>query len=142
MDTLLKERHPQQPSLFELAEDGRSLNFHFARCGACAKLSFPANAPGCMHCGASLEGAERITRPGGGKLLEFVTLHVPLLPGMQAPSIAGDIQIADGIVEEGVIGVDDEARLSHGMNLRAIAVALPSSELYTCRFVPAAEPAA
>ena len=84
---------PLQPTLYELAEDGHSLNFFFAQCGACGGLSFPANAPGCMHCGSPLSEAQRVTRPGGGELLEFVTLHVPLLPGMAAPSIAGDIRI-------------------------------------------------
>lgn len=136
MDTPLNERTAQHPSLYQLAADGRSLDFYFARCGSCARLSFPANAPGCMHCGASLDDAERITQAGGGTLLEFVTLHVALRPGMTAPSIAGDIRIAEGIVEEGVLNVADESQLAHGMALRAVAAPLPTGEQYICRFVP------
>jgi uncharacterized OB-fold protein len=130
---------PLQPTLYELADDGRSLNFFFAQCGACGGLSFPANAPGCMHCGDPLSAAQRVTRPGGGELLEFVTLHVPLLPGMAAPSIAGDIRIAPGIVEEGVVAVANDGVLKHGMALRAVAQVKPDDGVYACRFVPVEE---
>lgn len=142
MDTPLNELAAQQPSLYQLAADGHSLDFYFARCGACHLLSFPANAPGCVHCGMPLDGAERVRQAGAGTLLEFVSLHVALRPGLVAPSIAGNIRIADGIVEEGVIAVDDESRLTRGMALRAIAVPLAAGELYNCRFVPAEETAA
>lgn len=127
---------PAQPTLYALAEDGRSLNFLFKQCGACGGLSFPANVPGCMHCGQPLEGATQVARPGGGELLEFVTLHVPLLPGMAAPSIAGDIRIAPGIIEEGVIAVTDETLLRPGMALQAVAAVNEADGVYACRFVP------
>ncbi len=128
---------PLHPSLYQLAEDGHSLDFFFAQCPACSGLSFPANAPGCMHCGDPLLGAQTMRRPGGGELLEYVTLYVPLAPGMAAPSIAGDVRIADGVVEEGVIGVDDEAVLRPGMVLRAVAEPREAQGVYACRFVPA-----
>lgn len=128
---------PLHPSLYQLADDGRSLDFFFAQCPACSGLSFPANAPGCMHCGDPLQGAQTLRRPGGGELLEYVTLYVPLAPGMAAPSIAGDVRIADGVVEEGVIGVEDEASLRPGMVLRAVADLREAQGVYACRFVPA-----
>jgi hypothetical protein len=81
-----------------------------------------------------------VTRPGGGTLLEYVTLHVPLVPGMPAPSIAGDIRIAEQVVEEGVIAVADESALRPGMALRAVAVPLASGDSYGCAFVPARRP--
>lgn len=133
----LASMRPQNPSLYRLAADGRSLDFLFAQCSACGGLSFPANAPGCMHCGAPADQAEPVTRPGGGTLLEYITLHVALAPGMPAPSIAGDIRIADQVVEEGVIAVADEAALHPGMAMQAVAVPLPSGEFYACQFVPA-----
>ena len=80
---------PQRPTLYRLAADGRSLDFLFAPCPACRGLTFPANAPGCMHCGQPLDAVAPEVRPGGGTLLEYVTLHVPLAPGLPAPSIAG-----------------------------------------------------
>lgn len=133
------ERSPNEPSLYRLGADGRSLDFEFAHCGDCQGLSFPANAPGCQHCGATLERAERVTRTGGGTLLEFVTLHVALEPSMAVPSIVGDICIADGVVKQGILGVDDEVQLRNGMAVYAVAVPLPGGEYYCCRFVTAEE---
>ena len=128
---------PLRPTLYRLAADGRSLDFLFAQCPQCRQLSFPANAPGCMHCGHAIDASAQVARPGGGTLLEYVTLHVPMVPGLIAPSIAGDIRIAEQVVEEGVIGVADESLLAPGMTLRAVAVPLPSGEHYGCHFVPA-----
>jgi uncharacterized OB-fold protein len=132
---------PQRPSLYRLAADGRSLDFLFAQCPACHALSFPANAPGCMHCGHPTDETAQVARPGGGTLLEYVTLHVPLVAGMPAPSIAGDIRIAPQVVEEGVIAVGDERALRPGMALRAVAVPLACGDSYGCAFVPAQEAA-
>lgn len=128
---------PLHPSLYQLADDGHSLDFFFAQCSSCNGLNFPANIPGCMHCGDPLQDAHTLRRPGGGELLEYVTLYVPLSPGMAAPSIAGDVRIANGVVEEGVIGVNDEASLRHGMLLRAVADPHEAQGVYACRFVPA-----
>ena len=128
---------PLHPTLYQLADDGLSLDFFFVQCRACGGLSFPANVPGCAHCGDPLVDAQKLSRPGGGELLEYVTLHVPLAPGMAAPSIAGDIRIADGIVEEGVIWASDETALRPGMALRAVADFRGDQGVYACRFVPA-----
>ncbi|WP_280187828.1 Zn-ribbon domain-containing OB-fold protein [Delftia sp. PS-11] len=133
----LRGLRPQHPSLYQLAADGHSLEFLYAQCPSCGRLAFPANVPGCGHCGDPLQQARIVARPGSATLLEFVTLHVPLLPGLETPRIAGDIRIADGVVEEGVIAVSDESQLHAGMELCAVAVPLPSGEEFTCRFVPA-----
>ena len=133
---LYKSLHP---SLYTLADDGHSLNFHFARCSRCGGLSFPANAPGCMHCGAVIEEADKLLLPGEGTLLECVTLHVALVPGRPAPSIAGDILLAEGVVEEGVIAVSDESVLKPGMRLKAVAEMEEGEGVYACRFVPMRE---
>lgn len=132
----LTTMRPRHASLYRLAADGRSLDFLFAQCPSCQGLSFPANAPGCMHCGNPLSQVQPVARPGGGTLLEFVTLHVAMAPGQQVPSIAGDIRIAEGVVEEGVIAVADESALRPGMDMRAVAVPLPAGEVFDCRFVP------
>lgn len=133
---------PLHPSLYRLGADGRSLDFLFVKCPACERLTFPANAPGCMHCGDALERAEQIVRPGTGILIEAITLHTALVPGMAAPSVVGDIQIADDIVEEGVIGVASESDLQPGMTLKAVAAAEPTGTHYTCHFVPVSAGAA
>lgn len=136
---LLRELKPLRPTLYRLADDGRSLDFLFMQCTACNGLTFPANAPGCMHCGAPLDGAAQVVRAGGGALMECVTLHVALVPGMSAPSTVGDIRIAEGIVEEGVIDAD-EATLRPGVPLKAVAVPTPDGATFTCRFVPVDAP--
>ncbi|MCT9118494.1 zinc ribbon domain-containing protein [Cupriavidus gilardii] len=133
------EPRPRHPTLYRLAADGRSLEFLYARCPGCRRLTFPANAPGCMHCGAPLDEAEPVVLPGEGTLMEYVTLHVALAPGMPVPAIAGDIRIADGIVEQAVIGVADESGLRPGMALTAIAAFEEDGLTYRCAFVPAGE---
>lgn len=59
-----------------------------------------------------------------------------MAPGQPVPSVAGDIRIADGVVEEGVIAVADESALRPGMEVKAVAVPLPSGDVFDCRFVP------
>lgn len=136
MTTDLRALAPQQPVLYRLAADGESLDFLYAQCPACGTLAFPANVPGCGHCGDPLTGAAEVSRPGVGTLLEYVTLHVPLLAGMEVPRIAADIQMAGGGIEEGVIAGIDESVLRHGMSLRAVATPLPDGQSFACRFVP------
>lgn len=136
MNTDLHGLRPQHPSLYQLAPDGQSLEFFYAKCPACGKLAFPADVPGCSHCGDPLQSAEKVVRPGGGTLLEYVTLHVPLLPGMEVPRIAADVLIEEGLIEEGVIAASDESQLRVGMALRAVAIPVPGGELFACRFVP------
>jgi len=127
---------PRHPSLYRLAADGRSLDFLFSQCPHCQGLNFPANVPGCMHCGAPLVQAEQVIHTGGGTLLAYVTVHVPLIPDQVVPAVVGDIRIADDIVQEGVIAVDDESALHPGMALTAVAMPLAGGEIYDCRFVP------
>lgn len=134
---LFPDLQPRHRTLYRLAADGRTLEFFFARCTACDALTFPANAPGCMHCGDSLRDAARVARPGIGTLLEYVTVHVPLAPGMPAPMIAGDIRLAEGMVEEAVIGVADEAMLRPGMAMLAVADVDEQGRTFSCAFVPA-----
>lgn len=127
---------PLKPTLYQLANDGKSLEFIYASCNSCKRLTFPANAPGCMHCGLSIETAEKLTRKGIGTLMEFVTVHVPLTPDMEVPCIIGDILLEDGIIEEVVISVHDESTLALGMSLKAIASPLQDGSAYTCHFTP------
>ena len=54
MTTDLRGLQPQHPTLYQLAPDGESLEFLYAQCPACRKLVFPANVPGCSHCGECL----------------------------------------------------------------------------------------
>ncbi|HEY5581920.1 MAG TPA: zinc ribbon domain-containing protein, partial [Rhodoferax sp.] len=51
MTTSYTALKPLRPTLYRLAQDGCSLDFIYVQCSACGGLTFPANAPGCMHCG-------------------------------------------------------------------------------------------
>lgn len=137
MQQNLSTLRPHRPSLYRLAADGRRLDFLFAHYPSCQALSFPANAPSCMHCGQPIDAAAQVLRPGGGTLLEFVTLHAPLAPGLPVPSIVGLVRIAEQVVEEGVIAVEAENELRVGMALRAQPLA--SGESYGCVFAPESE---
>lgn len=127
---------PLKPTLYQLADDDISLDFIYASCNSCRRLTFPANAPGCMHCGLPIDTAEKLIRKGIGTLMEFVTVHVALTPDMEVPCIIGDILLEDGIIEEGVISVPDESTLALGMSLKAVASPLQDETAYTCRFTP------
>jgi len=88
-----------------------------ALCSACGGASFPAQVPGCRHCGAPAEQlrAQPCTVPL--RLLNYVTVHAPLAPGLQVPAVIGEVELAPGLVEEARIDVDSEDTLSLGMAL-------------------------
>jgi len=132
-----KHWRPARPSLYRMAADGASLDLLYAPCPNCAKLTFPANAPGCMHCGASLQEVQPVAKPGTVTLLEFVTLHVSPVPSLAAGSIVGDLSLEDGIVEEAIIGgVQDESALRPGMTLQAIPKFIEANQTFECVFAP------
>jgi|SRR5690625_1619112 len=109
-----------------------------AICQECNTVNFPANVYGCRRCGAARERLEVSARPGRGVLRTFVTIHKPLVPGLAAPAVVGEVELAEGIVEEVVIQCDDPNALRPGMTLRAVA----HEEVHEgetrlgCRFVP------
>ena len=127
---------PLKTTLYQLADDGNSIDFIYSSCNSCRRLTFPANAPGCMHCGLPIDTAKKLTRKGIGTLMEFVTVHVALTPDMEVPCIIGDILLEDGIIEQGVISVHHESTLALGMSLKAVAYPLQDESAYTCRFIP------
>lgn len=129
----------EKPNLFALGPDGGSLHFWFARCGACGRLNFPQNAPGCHVCGEALSSAERVSKAGGGTLLEAITIQVPLAQGMKTPLTIGRIRLAEGIVEEGVLEMPGETVPAPGLPLRAVACLSADGQTYGCVFTLAAE---
>jgi uncharacterized OB-fold protein len=91
-----------------------------ARCIACGGTSFPAQVPGCRHCGAppTQLSAEACATPV--YLLNFVTVHSPLAPGLKVPAVIGEVMLAPGLVEEARIDVADESALTLGMALAPV----------------------
>ena len=91
-----------------------------ARCTACGGTSFPAQVPGCRHCGAPAAQlrAEACTDPV--HLLNFVTVHAPLAPGLKVPAVIGEVALAPGLVEEARIDGAHESTLTLGMALTPV----------------------
>jgi len=88
-----------------------------ARCTRCQGYSFPEHVPGCRHCGAARDQLESVDCMGSVQLRNFVTVHAPLAPGLAVPSVVGEIELRPGVVEEVLIDVPSEDRLSLGMSL-------------------------
>ncbi|GAA5233069.1 hypothetical protein FOZ76_06200 [Verticiella sediminum] len=130
---------PVQPAMYVDAGDG-TLDLLFLECGHCGSLSFPASAYGCRQCGAPAEAGRTARRPGRARLRQFATVHQNLSPALPAPYVVGELELAPGLVEEGVLGVADEAGLQPGMAMRAVPVTTADGR-YACRFVPAGEAA-
>lgn len=127
---------PKEASLYLLEPDG-TLSLRFLRCGRCAELTFPANSYGCAKCGAPADSGELVARPARGVLLEYVTVHAPLVKGMEPPFVVGDVALAPGVVEEVVLAVDDEAALAPGIEVVGLAWPDADGQRYECRFAPA-----
>ena len=73
--------------------------------------------PGCRHCGAPTEQLRAEACAAPLRLLNFVTVHAPLAPGLKVPAVIGEVELAPGLVEEARIDVADEGALALGMAL-------------------------
>lgn len=126
----------EKPSLYRLAEDGRSLRLLAVRCRDCDAISFPATVYGCRRCGADRGALDPVELSGAGTLKNFVTIHRDVMPGFAPPAIVGEVEIAPGVVEEVHLVETDEARLARGATVRAVAVAVArdGGEKLACRF--------
>lgn len=136
---LSEDLRPDRPTLFRLARDGESLEFLFACCAVCGELTFPHASPGCRVCGASLEGLRPLVRPGIATVRDVVAVQVSLAPGMAVPVSIGRIELAPGIVEEGVLAVSPNVLPAPNSAVRAVANLSTDGKTYGCVFVPIME---
>lgn len=88
-------------------------------CTACGTWSFPAQAWGCRRCGSPTLQARPLPAPP--RLVNAVTVHTELVPGLPAPCVIGEVQLAPGVVEEALIDATGEDALHPGMVLHARA---------------------
>ncbi|WP_155403737.1 zinc ribbon domain-containing protein [Variovorax paradoxus] len=91
-----------------------------ARCNACGGTSFPAEVPGCRHCGAAKAQLRPEACAVPMRLLNFATVYSPLAPGLEVPAVIGEVELAPGLVEEARIDVPDETVLALGMALAPV----------------------
>jgi uncharacterized OB-fold protein len=87
-------------------------------CPSCSTYTFPANAWGCRRCGAA--PLQSVPLPQPPKLINFITLHADIVPGLPVPCVIGELEIAPGVVEEALIDVPDESQLALGMTMQAV----------------------
>jgi uncharacterized OB-fold protein len=78
-------------------------------CQACGAWNFPAESWGCRACGASKEKLQASPPPGPAILRNAVTVHAELVPGLPAPCVVGEIELAPGVIEEALLQVTSEA---------------------------------
>ena len=86
-----------------------------AHCAACGSHTWPPEAYGCRRCGGT--ALSPVPLPGTPTLLNFVTVHSELAPGLPVPCVIGEVQLAPGLVEEVMVAVADESVLSLGQTL-------------------------
>lgn len=125
----------EKPDLYRVAGD--RLELLASRCGRCSRLSFPKARYGCPACGAEPDASMEEVLDGRARLLSFATLHAQLAPGLQVPLVVGEVEIADGIVEEVVLGCDEQ-HLRPGMPVQArpVPVGRNGEQQIACRFMP------
>jgi uncharacterized OB-fold protein len=119
---------------------GSHLELLFAVCGKCGTHNFPATVYGCRRCGAPAEALAVESRHASGVLRNYVTVHAPVVRGLQPPYIVGEVEIAPGVIEEAILAVTDESQLQIGMALTGVAVPTVLSpdaagqDPFICRF--------
>jgi uncharacterized protein len=123
--------------LYKRSPDGRCLRLRAMRCAQCDGLSFPLTHYGCPICAAPAERCAEEELSGRATLLSFITIHAKLAPGIEPPIVVGEAELAPGLIEEVMLGVD-ERLLAAGMSIEAVAqeVEVKGKSVVTCRFVP------
>ncbi len=104
-----------------------------AHCAACGTHTWPASAYGCRRCGNP--ALDAVPLPQAPTLLNFITLHNALAPGLPVPCVIGELELAPGLVEEALLGVTDESGLTLGMQLTPTAQT-DDQGVVSWRFVP------
>ncbi|MCC5969201.1 MAG: hypothetical protein JJU15_04575 [Pararhodobacter sp.] len=126
-----------KPDLYKLSDDGRTMLLRAARCSRCGGLSFPAANYGCPLCGAGPECCSEEALSGEARLLEFITIHGKVAPGITPPIVVGEAELAPGIIEEIELAVPEEA-LTLDMIVQAVPIPIERDEesVLACRFIP------
>jgi uncharacterized OB-fold protein len=133
----MNELKTAEPALYDRGSGGDTLDLLFLECGACSSLTFPSNAYGCRVCGASGEEGKIVRRPGVCTLHNVLTVHQNLETTLKAPYVVGEVELAQGIVEEAVLAVEDESVVAPGMTVHAVATPHHAdASLFVCRFAP------
>lgn len=131
------DENAAHPTLYGKAGEHGGLELHFLECAHCQALTFPSSSYGCRQCGAAAETGRVISRPGRAALRSAITVHAKLHPALTPPYVVGELELAPGVVVEGVLTVSDDQDLLPGTVVQAVAVDDPAQPgKYLCRFQP------
>lgn len=122
------------PTNLDAAAAPRLLLAHCQRCGA---HSYPANSWACRVCGAPADALLPVACAAAPRLCNFVTVFGDLVPGVPPPCVIGEVELADGVIEEALLDVADESGLVLGMALQPVAERDEAGALRRWRFRPA-----
>ncbi|MBR29054.1 Uncharacterized OB-fold protein, contains Zn-ribbon domain [Albimonas donghaensis] len=130
----------EKPDLCALAPGGKTLRLRASRCADCGGLSFPPAPYGCPACGAAPDRVAEELLSGRARLLEFITIHTRIAPGLRPPVVVGEAEIAPGLIEEIELGAPED-RLARDMEVQAVPVLIERDDVESLaiRFVPAAD---
>ncbi|MDO9500078.1 OB-fold domain-containing protein [Falsiroseomonas sp.] len=117
----------REPSLYAPAAAGDGAVLLALRDPVSGALSFPRSPYGPP-------GLEAVELSGQATLLACITLHQPVLPGVVPPLVVARLQLAEGLVVDGVL--EGTAEPPPGTPMRAVLVAEDGA--LVCRFRPAA----
>lgn len=123
-----------QPTLYRTAADG-TVQLLLARCPSCGVLTFPATAPGCRACGHPLEQGETVAHTRAAKLLDFVEVHVAVVPGLRVPYLSAEVELVPGLVVGAALAERPAGTFLPGMAVVAQAQAEPDGT-FRCVFAP------
>jgi uncharacterized OB-fold protein len=124
--------------LFRHAADG-TMHLLLARCSGCGDLTFPASTPGCRACGCSLDESTVVEHSGTAKLLDFVRVHVEIVPGLRVPYLAAEIEVIPGLVIGAALADRPSDAYRLGMALIAQADPQAGADAPRCLFAPHVE---
>jgi uncharacterized OB-fold protein len=93
-------------------------SLQIGHCSTCGSYTFPSTSWGCRCCGQAPLAAVPLPQPA--RLINFVTLNAEIVPGLPVPCVIGELEIAPGVVEEGLLDVSDESELALGMTMQAV----------------------
>lgn len=117
----------REPTLYAPAAHGDGAVLLALRDPASGALSFPRSAYGPRT-------LEKVELSGHATLLACITLYQPVLPGVVPPLVVARLQLAEGLMVDGVL--DGTAEPPPGTKMRAVLVAEDGA--LVCRFRPSA----
>lgn len=122
------------------SNEGRPPSLQAARCDVCQGYSYPVSVPGCRHCGALSDALQAVDCMDAVPVINVITVHAALAPGLAVPAIIGEVELCPGLVEEVRIDAADESAVPPGTLVRPVWVEADQGGGWVFRALTAGEP--